>query len=67
MSYQEIMEECWKEMHRKEQEALLRQIEYHQWYRKTFNKILSEKGCVTPEDMEQAFIHDKDFIHDKEK
>jgi hypothetical protein len=59
MSYQEIMEECFKEMHKRQQEALLCQIEFGQWYRKTFNRILSEKGVVTPEDMEEAFKLEK--------
>lgn len=59
MSYQEIIEDCFKEMHKRQQEALLCQIEFGQWYRKTFNRILSEKGFVTPEDMEEAFKLEK--------
>ena len=59
MSYQEIMEECFKEMHENHQKALMSQIEFGQWYRKTLNRILSEKGVVTPEDMEEAFKLEK--------
>ena len=57
MSYEEIMEECFNEMHKKHQQTLIRQIKFGQWYHKTFHKILAEKGEVTPEDMEQAYIH----------
>lgn len=53
------MEEYFKEMHEKSQQALISQIEFGQWYRRTFNRILAEKGAVTPEDMEQAFIMGK--------
>lgn len=59
MSYQEIIEDCFKQMHKKSQEALMEQIKYDQWYRKTFNRILSEKGVVTPEDMEEAYQLEK--------
>lgn len=55
MSYQEIMEECFKNMHEKQQQTIIRQIEFGQWYHRTFMKILAEKGEVTPEDMEQAY------------
>lgn len=56
-NYQEIMEECFKKMHEKSQQAIIRQIEFHQWYKRTFKRILDEKGVVTPEDMEKAFIN----------
>ena len=59
MSYQEIIEDCFKQMHKKSQEALMEQIKYDQWYRKTFKRILSEKGFVTPEDMEEAYKLEK--------
>lgn len=57
MSYQEIMEECFKNMFEKHQQTLISQIKFGQWYHKTFKKILAEKREVTPEDMEQAYIH----------
>ena len=59
MSYQEIIEDCFKQMHKKSQEALMEQMKYDQWYRKTFNRILSEKGVVTPEDIEEAYKLEK--------
>lgn len=52
------MEECFKKMREKSQQALICQMEYDQWYKKTFNRILAEKGSVTHEDMRQAYIND---------
>lgn len=59
MLYEEIMEECFKNMHKKQQTALIEQIKFEQLYRRTFKSILDEKGVVTPEDMEEAFKLEK--------
>lgn len=51
IEYEQLKKQAIKDLTEGMQETIIKQMEAEQIYKKAFNKILAEKGCVTVEDI----------------